>query len=471
MRHPSLILAFVVLFLQHPCNAAQVPLQNARLTGSTVVASGTLSITGSSALISGSNSTVDLRLGTVYLPSVSGSSNALTSGTITGSTVVASGTLAISGSSTLLSGSNSMVDLRLGTIYLPTVSLTTGVSGTLQAANFPAALPALNGGSLTDLNAASISTGTVSTARLPVFSGTASPGIVVSTGTDAASKVLYGNGTWAVPPGATGGEANTAANLGTDSDGVGIYGTKSGVELGFKRLKAGSGVSLSATTNFITITASGGSGSSTDSPDNFPASPTLYDEEFTTALSGSWSWLPASSGTMNAVSVVNGKLLFRQNAANPPTTVRVLWKPSPGQAFTVVGKVFLPFGPTGNIGRAGICVGNSANSRIFGVELERNATTLYLASVNVDLSTLTLTNVGSAIGFSQMWIYLKIVYDGTNLTSSYSLDGSIYRQHATQTVASYVGAIDRIGIHGGYNATVSGDDFQFTTDFVRLTQP
>lgn len=55
---------------------------------------------------------------------------------------------------------------------------------------------------------------------------------------------------------ATSGEANTASNLAGDQ---GIFAQKNGVDLQFKALSAGSGISLSSDSNKITITATGGS--------------------------------------------------------------------------------------------------------------------------------------------------------------------------------------------------------------------
>jgi len=55
------------------------------------------------------------------------------------------------------------------------------------------------------------------------------------------------------------GEVNTASNLGTGS---GVYSTKVASDLRFKSLKAGAGVTLSSDANEITITASGGGGTS-----------------------------------------------------------------------------------------------------------------------------------------------------------------------------------------------------------------
>ncbi len=58
-------------------------------------------------------------------------------------------------------------------------------------------------------------------------------------------------------PSGVGGESNTASNLGT---GEGVFSSKSGVDLRFKSLIAGTNVSLSSTGNDITINSIGGSG-------------------------------------------------------------------------------------------------------------------------------------------------------------------------------------------------------------------
>lgn len=49
------------------------------------------------------------------------------------------------------------------------------------------------------------------------------------------------------------GEANTASALGTGTDGESLVGTKSGVDLPFKRIKAGTGITVTAETNDLVI--------------------------------------------------------------------------------------------------------------------------------------------------------------------------------------------------------------------------
>ena len=51
--------------------------------------------------------------------------------------------------------------------------------------------------------------------------------------------------TWQTAPGAVGGEANSASNAGTSTEGIGIFKQKSNVNLEFKRLLAGDGIVIS----------------------------------------------------------------------------------------------------------------------------------------------------------------------------------------------------------------------------------
>lgn len=85
-------------------------------------------------------------------------------------------------------------------------------------------------------------------------------GDIKATGTPDNTTVLYGNGTWAVPPGAEGGEANTASNVGTGEGEV--FKQKTGVDLELKTIKAGTNVTV--TNNALDITISSTDTDTTD---------------------------------------------------------------------------------------------------------------------------------------------------------------------------------------------------------------
>ncbi len=74
-------------------------------------------------------------------------------------------------------------------------------------------------------------------------------------GTSGQFLMTDGSGTltWQTPPGAVGGEANTASNAGTNTDGIGVFKAKSNVNLEFKRLIAGDGIVITSEENLIRI--------------------------------------------------------------------------------------------------------------------------------------------------------------------------------------------------------------------------
>lgn len=93
----------------------------------------------------------------------------------------------------------------------------------------------------------------------PVAHGIAGWSNSVASVITAGSNVTITNGVISATGGSGSGETNTASNLGTPSSTVqGLYNSKSGVDLRFRSLEAGSGITITSNANTVSIAATGG---------------------------------------------------------------------------------------------------------------------------------------------------------------------------------------------------------------------
>jgi hypothetical protein len=124
----------------------------------------------------------------------------------------------------------------------------------------------------------------------------------------AGSGVVITNNTEEIQIDATGvggGEVNTASNLGTTSEGSGVFSTKSGVDLRFKRIQAGYGVNITETANSIQINTSG-AGAGITGGQNLGVTPTLPVNVFKNVSGTTMRFRTiASSGTNISVTESN----------------------------------------------------------------------------------------------------------------------------------------------------------------------
>ena len=79
--------------------------------------------------------------------------------------------------------------------------------------------------------------------------------------------------------GAAAGETNTASNLGTAGDGQALFTTKVGVDLPFKRIKAGTNVVITSYTNYIEIAATGGGTGEANTASNLGAGTGVFAQK------------------------------------------------------------------------------------------------------------------------------------------------------------------------------------------------
>jgi hypothetical protein len=130
-------------------------------------------------------------------------------------------------------------------------------------------------------------------------------------GDGAAGKVLYADGTWSVPPGASGGEANTSSNTG--SAGVGIYKQKSGVDLQLYKLLGSDAISIALNgTDYIDVklNITGLSASTTPASGDYfvmyDATSGSYKKVDTDNMPSTGDVVGPGSATANAVALFDG---------------------------------------------------------------------------------------------------------------------------------------------------------------------
>ena len=204
---------------------------------STIVIPGTLQVAQNGLLLRDTDNTHNL--------TVNAGSNLTAARTLTIATGDASRTLTLGGDATLNGGTHSGTNTGDQTITL-TGDVTGSGTGSFAAT---IANDAVTNAKLANVATATIKgrvtaatgdpedlTGTQATTLLDTFTSSLK-GLAPASG-GGTTNFLRADGTWAAPPGGGGGEVNTASNVGTA--GVGVFKQKTGVDLEFKKLNAGS---------------------------------------------------------------------------------------------------------------------------------------------------------------------------------------------------------------------------------------
>lgn len=152
----------------------------------------------------------------------------------------------------------------------------------------------------------------------------------------------YDGSLWKSFTAAGSGEANTASNLGTETTTQrGLFTTKVGLDLPFKRIKAGTNVTLGSDANYITINATGTGGGEANTASNriFPDTVTVkglfyqkngVDLEFKSLQAGSNITLTADTNTVTITGAAPGETNTASNRLVDSSTQKGLYSTKVG---------------------------------------------------------------------------------------------------------------------------------------------
>jgi hypothetical protein len=199
--------------------------------------------------------------------------------------------------------------------------------------------------------------------------------------------------------------------------------------------------------------------------DAVPASLNALDDEFNgSVLDPKWTWVNQNNA---AAAVANGRL--KLTSSDGDRIWSMLLQTAPSAPWTIAAK-FRMQGVLEDWCSAGIHLRNSStgahvNIGLFfkstdpgggGIEFqEYSDLTTYAADVGIIRSGMRHTDV-----------YMKVVNDGTNLTSFFSTDGIVYTQVATDTIANAIGAVNQVGL-ATWSVNGGGSKFDLIVDWFR----
>jgi hypothetical protein len=191
------------------------------------------------------------------------------------------------------------------------------------------------------------------------------------------------------------------------------------------------------------------------------------DDEFETAGSpgGAWSWIVQSSAT---ATVTDGQLKLSVPAS--PTGLRLFLRAAPSGNWRIETKLHHDHVPIGDAtstyaaGGAGLYIRNSSNSRGFAAYvIYDNGWRSYVHSWSSN-SAINSGEGGYGFIYPQRGNYLRIEKQGTDYRFYFSYDGHQWYLMTTETISTYVGAVDQVGF-----CTLTSVAILMYADYFRVT--
>jgi hypothetical protein len=158
--------------------------------------------------------------------------------------------------------------------------------------------------------------------------------------------------------------------------------------------------------------------------------------------SGATPWVVASSGATQAVT--SGNFYATSTATSGGLFAKQAI--AAGSSWQYVVKTF----PSLTGGVEGVCLTlyNSANTNALSL-FNYSPGTVYVQRETINASTGVYTVVSNQANVAvqqNVWIYLRVRYDGTSVYFGWCYSGLGYNEYYTETVASFLGAITHVGV-------------------------
>ena len=188
-------------------------------------------------------------------------------------------------------------------------------------------------------------------------------------------------------------------------------------------------------------------------PDEPPASPSTYDDEFNDAsIDAKWSWANQDTATAAEGGIV-GKISITP-AGN--AYLRCLTQPVPSGAWEVTAKVYFG-GDFISDSWCGLVVMPEADGAIQCLEIGKDGSESPIKARQEKWNSWTSFSSDTSRSYGSTHAYLKVIYDGTNLTSCVSSDGVSYAKLANSYAPGFTPG--RFGISARGNALPSYFDW------------
>lgn len=208
-------------------------------------------------------------------------------------------------------------------------------------------------------------------------------------------------------------------------------------------------------------TSSAGGGSAPVSPDSYPGTPNVADDEFegasldTTGVraSGATAWAWRNQG--GATFAQDGGLAVFSGTAGVSANLRIVEQVAPAPSWKYRAKLCTVKMAASVHSLVGLCVVNTSSGKVIGFYKGWTGSGAVMVAGDKWTNVTTYsTALATAVSLSATPyvhgmtdpLYLEIENDGTNLIFRYSFDGALWITFATEALSTFISSVTTIGL-------------------------